>query len=92
MHLHCGIRILHRNTTLLDSTGIVHSALSDNTDICNTRKLDESEWSMTYNSLLLNKSSKFQAFDCDIGKQRLELDSEFSFRLKDLIIAVGLVQ
>ena len=92
MHLQYGIGILHRHTTLLDGTGMVHSALSDNIDICNIQKLDDCERSLTYNSLLLNKSSEFQAFDCDIGKQRPELDSEFLLRLKYLIIAVGLAQ
>jgi hypothetical protein len=92
MHLFYGIGLLHRHTTLPDGTGMVHSARLDNVDVCNIRRLDEVETNLTHNSLLLNKSSKFQAFEHDIGQRRSELDVEFLFHLRELILARGLTQ
>jgi len=92
MHLHYGVGILHRHATLLDDgTGMVHSPRSNNVDICNVRQIDKTETKLTHNSLLLNESSKFQAFEYNIGIQR-PLDSEFLFRLKELILSAGLAQ
>ena len=92
MHHHYGIGTLHRHATLLDDqTGMVHSTGSNNVDICKVQRIDESQSNMTHNSLLLNASSKFQAFEYDIDIHR-PLDSEFLFLLKELILSAGLAQ
>lgn len=83
-----GVGVVHRHSDILPGCVMVHRQAEDHTDICEPRSLQSIPSSeLIPMSLLLNKEQQFQAYEYELGSQRLLPPLEFLHELRDLLVS-----
>lgn len=88
LHQHWGLAKLHRHLELPPQHVMVHTRPSPSVDICRPSDLQDTQLSLLLpNSLLLNQDKLFQAYEYEVGVERLALDVNFLDDLRRLLLS-----